>query len=81
MSADVLREVAADEDLMEIGRKAIEDALIEFRDSRMFVLRNNGFVVKEPDGEQSSIIRFGPETGVRIALEAIAKHLAAQVAS
>lgn len=73
-----LRTVAGDDELMEVGRLAIEDVLIEFRDSRMFVLRNNGLVVKEVDGRDSHIIRFGPEMAVRIALEAIADHLDAQ---
>ena len=63
--SDVLREIAEDQQaLWEVARAAIEDELIEWCDSRMFVLRNNGFVIKEKDGEESSIIRFGPEVGV-----------------
>lgn len=73
--AAVLREVAEDDRLLwEVARRAIEDELIEWRDNRMFVLRNNGFVVKEQDGAPSEIIRFGPEVGVRIALKALADH-------
>lgn len=76
-AADVLRELASDEQLLwNVARGAIEDALIEWRDDRLSMpLRNNGFVVKEADGEPSSVIRFGPETGVRIALLALADHL------
>lgn len=71
-----LRELADDHQMLwEVARAAIEDELIEWRDSRMFVLRNNGFVVKEVDGSDSHVIRFGPEIGVRIALKAIADHL------
>ena len=73
-----LTDIANNCELMEIGRKAIEDALIEWRDSCLSALgRGNGFVIREEDGTASKIIRFGPETGIRIALEAIAKHLAA----
>lgn len=70
-----LRNVASSAELMEIGRKAIEDELIEWRDARRFMLRNNGFAVREKDGTPSGIIRFGPEFGVAIALRAIAEHL------
>lgn len=74
-----LRRLADDHALLyEIPRRAIEDELIDWRDNRRFVLRNNGFVVKESDGSPSDIIRFGPETGVRIALLALAEHLEAQ---
>lgn len=74
--ADALRSLADDTELLyNVARAAIEDELIAWRDERMFVLRNNGFVVKEKDGSDSSIIRFGPETGVRIALRALADHI------
>ena len=73
---ELLEQLAENAELLEIGRKAIEDELIEFRDSRLSVLgRNNGFVCKEKDGTPSSIIRFPPEVGLRIALKAIAKSL------
>ncbi len=63
-------------ELLEVGRKAIEDTLIKWRDARLSqMLRGNGFVVKEKDGSASSIIRFGPEDGLRIAIMAIIKHL------
>ena len=72
----LLEEIADNPDLLEIGRLAIEDALIVRRDERTSMLmRNNGFVIKEKDGSASNIIRFGPETGIKIALRAIAKHL------
>ena len=71
-----LRKLAESPELLEVGRKAIEDALIEWRDSRLSCFtRNNGFVVKEKDGTPSHIIRFGPEHGLKVALEAIADHL------
>lgn len=73
---DGLREIADNKELLwEVARKAIEDELIEFRDSGISMIRNNGFTIKYPDGSPSEIIRFGPETGVRIALLALAEHL------
>lgn len=41
-------------ELLEVGRKAIEDELVEWRDSGMFTLRNNGLVIKYRDGSESS---------------------------
>ena len=71
-----LIEIVEDDRLLEVGRKAIEDALIEFRDARISeFLRNNGCVVREKDGKDSSIIRFGPESALRIGLKAIAAYL------
>jgi len=76
-----LRALADNEEVLyNVARKAIEDRLIEWRDSRLSMLgRNNGFVVKEYDGTPSEIIRFGPEFGVRIALLALADHLDGEV--
>lgn len=71
----VLRHLADDVELMEVGRKAVEDALVEWRDSRMFQVRNNGLTIQERDGSPSDIVRFGPEVGMAIALRAIAEHL------
>lgn len=70
-----LLKIARDAELLEIGRQAIEHELVEWRDSGISTLRNNGFVIKSKDGKLSNIIRFGPEVGIKIALEAIAKHL------
>lgn len=67
-----LEEVVKNDKLLEIGRKAIEDALVTMRNSRTSELfRNNGLVVKEPNGEDSHIIRFGPEVALQIGLKAI----------
>jgi len=72
-----LRDIAADDALMEIGRKAIEEHLVELRDLRISVVpaRGNGLVIRESDGSASSIIRLGPEGALRIGLRAIAAHL------
>jgi len=63
------------DDMLEIGRKAIEDMLIEFRDSRMFTVRGNGLVIRERDGSDSNIIRFGPESALKIGIEAMIKSM------
>ena len=60
---------------LEIGRKAIEDVLIEWRDNRLSECnRGNGLVIREKDGKDSSIIRFGPETALRIGISAMLKR-------
>ena len=71
-----LSEVAHNSRLLEIGRKAVEDVLVDFRDSCIFFpLRNNGLVIRERDGRDSSVIRLGVEDAIRIGLEAIDKYL------
>lgn len=65
-------------ELLEVGRKAVEDQLIEFRDARMFVIRRNGLVIAERDGTRSDIIRFGTEVAVEIALKAMFEQLTKQ---
>lgn len=74
--AESLRHIAENNELLEVARQAIEEAVIDFRDSGIFVLRNNGLVCKTRDGKDSHIIRFGPELAVSIGLRAIADKLA-----
>ena len=72
-----LKEIINNKHLLEIGRKAVEDVLVEWRDARLSEFpRGNGLVIRERDGKDSSIIRFGPETALRIGLKAIIEHLA-----
>lgn len=71
-----LEEIAESDEVLEVGRKAIEDMLIDLRDSRIgLVGRGNGLVVYERDRTPSNIIRMGPETALKIGLQAIALHL------
>lgn len=64
-------------ELLEIGRKAIEDVLVDWRDNRLSeFLRGNGLVIREKDGSDSSIIRFGPETALRIGMKAMGQAIA-----
>lgn len=71
-----LEAIAENDQLLEIARSAIEDTLIEYRDARISQpMRGNGLVCREYDRTPSSLIRFGPETAVRIGLKAIIEHL------
>lgn len=71
-----LKQIAENDELLEVGRKAIEDQLIEWRDMRLSQMgRGNGLVIREKDGGDSHIIRFGPEIALRTGLKAIAEHL------
>jgi hypothetical protein len=71
-----LWKIINNDELLEIGRKAIEDVLVDYRDSRIFLpFRNNGLVIKERDGRHSDVIRMGPEGALRIGLRAIADYL------
>ena len=73
---ELLNEIVEDRELLEIARLAIEDTLIELRDSRIAMIgRGNGLVVHESDGTSSHLIRLGPEDGMRIGLKAIIKAI------
>lgn len=65
---DVLNDLLTPE-AMERARKVVEDELIDWRDSGLFTLRNNGLAVRNKDGSGSEIIRFGFEDGLRIAIK------------
>jgi hypothetical protein len=72
----LLDDIGKDEELLEIGRLAVENELIARRDSRIGIIgRNNGLVCKERNGEPSDIIRMPPEEAIRIALDAIADYI------
>ncbi len=74
-----LKLIEEDNGLLEAGRKAIEDTLVEWRDNRLSEFnRGNGLVIREKDGQDSHIIRFGPETALRIGLKAIRQALFAE---
>ncbi|MBF6213741.1 hypothetical protein IU487_22245 [Nocardia puris] len=75
--ADMLRGIAADRELLRIAHCKIQDALIEFRDRRISLPgRGNGLVVREANGEESSMIRMSVQDAVRLAINAIADELA-----
>lgn len=68
LRAQALEDLLSPESL-EHARKAVEDELIDWRDSGLFMLRNNGLAVRNKDGSGSEIIRFGFEDGLRIAVK------------
>jgi hypothetical protein len=66
-----MAEPVIDEEALAVAHKAIEDALVDFRDRRISVLdRGNGFVIRERDGRRSDIMRLGTREGLRIGLKA-----------
>ena len=76
----ILEDISNNDNLLEIGRKAIEDELVWLRDERISILRGNnlrgnGLIIREKDGKESSTIRLGSEDALRIGLKAIAKHI------
>lgn len=71
-----IHELLKKPELLEVGRKAVEDQLVEMRDARISQLfRGNGLVIKEKDGSESSLIRLGTDDAIRIALQAIEEYL------
>jgi hypothetical protein len=58
-------------ELQEIARLAVENMLVELRESRISVMRNNGLTIKEYDGRPSDIIRMGFEQALVVGLRAI----------
>lgn len=74
-----LTEISERDELLDVGRKAVEDRLVELRELRIGILdRGNGLVIKESNGSNSHVIRMGTEQALRIGLRAIAVHLEEQ---
>jgi len=74
-----LKEISENAELLEIGRKAIEDTLLSFRNGRISLLgRGNGLVIREKSGDASEVIRMGPEDALRVGMKAIDEHLQKQ---
>lgn len=73
---ETLRYISGEELLLEAGRIAIENTLIEYRDQCISLpTRNNGLVIRTKDDKSSPVIRLGPEEALCIGLRAIAKKL------
>jgi len=74
-----IEEIIENDEFLEVGRKAIENRLIELRDSRICLFtRNNGLVIREYDGSNSNVIRMGSEGALRVGLKAILEHVKEQ---
>jgi hypothetical protein len=56
---------------LETARKAVEDVLVDFRNNRISIQRNNGCVIREENGEASGVIRLSIEQVIQIGLKAI----------
>lgn len=68
---EVMSEIEIDEAALQRAHCAVEDVLIDFRDRRVGVIGPaNGFIVKEFDGSESSIMRLGTRDGLRIGIKA-----------
>ena len=70
-----IQKLAEDDKLLEVGRREVENVLIDWRDNRLSSVRNNGLVIREKDGKDSSVIRMGAEDAIRIGLRAIVSTL------
>lgn len=70
-----------DEVALEVARKTVEDMLIEMRDSCMFMIGGNGFVVRDKDGSESSIMRLSTAMGLAVGIKAYLEALARREAS
>ena len=63
-----------DEKALAAAHLAVEQVLVEWRDARLSVVNcANGFVIREKDGTESSIMRLGTRDGLRIAVTAYLK--------
>lgn len=81
VEAAALRKWVEDPAAMERARHRVEDELVEWRDAGRFMLRRNGLAIHERTGEASGIIRFGFETGLRVAVLAEIEHITSGDAS
>ena len=59
---------------LETARKAVEDVLVDFRNNRISIQRNNGCAIREADGQVSSVIRLSIEQVIQIGLKAIIEN-------
>lgn len=65
-----LEKILTSDVLLETGRFAIENELVELRDARIGLIgRGNGLVIRERDGTDSYVIRMGPEHALRIGIQ------------
>lgn len=65
------------DETIEKARLAIENELIEYRDSGIFVMNNNGLTVNNRDGSRSDIRRMSTAMGVHTTLATVLPDLLA----
>lgn len=78
--ADFIKSISEDPEMIRVAHAAIQNTLVEFRDSHISLLgRGNGLCIRPRDSKGRTddpfIIRLGPEDAMRIGLDAIAEHL------
>ena len=60
-----------DERGLRAAHMAVQETLVEFRDSRVSMMNAaNGFVIREADGKDSSMVRLTTREGLRIGIAA-----------
>lgn len=62
--------IEVNQDALTKAHVAVEDAAIDRRDRRVFVIMANGIVVREMNGEDSSIMRMGTREALYIGIRA-----------
>ena len=70
-----LIEIATNNVLLEIARRAIEDQLIKNRDEHIFIMRANGVGCRNRDGSESPKYRLNLEDALQIGLLAINNYI------
>lgn len=69
-------ETELNQDALTTAHLAIEDVLIDFRDSGLSVFGPaNGFVVRNRDGSPNGTMRIGTRDGLVIAIKAYLKYV------
>lgn len=70
-----IEELLTNPKALERGRRAVENVLIDCRDSRISIVgAANGCVVRERDGSDSHVIRLGIIEVLTIALHAVVER-------
>jgi hypothetical protein len=63
------------EEALTVAHVAVEDLLVDMRDSHMFTLAANGLVVNNKDGSLSDIKRLGTRQGLQLGVETYLKNV------
>lgn len=63
-----------DRDALTAAHKAVEDALVDFRDRRISVFARNGLVILERDGTESPVMRLDTRDALDIGIRAYLEH-------
>ena len=76
MTPEDLLSLLENEDAMRAARQAVENAMLDLRDSRISLLGcGHGMVARERDGKESFVIRMATRDVLHVALTAMAKQI------